>query len=87
MVTNQKMVLICLYWAGKEMSIVDICKNTGLNRTQVYSVIQLYKKIGFINIRRIETTNWGDVFIPNKIFISLRNPKLTETTLKKKGLI
>jgi hypothetical protein len=87
MVTNQTLVLKSLYWAGKEQSIPEIVKDTGLKKRQVYMVLHIFKKFSYVTIRRIETHWENGVYVPPKIFAKLRNPQLTEQTLKKRGVL
>ncbi len=87
MATNQSLVLKALYWAGKEQSIPEIVKDTGLKKRQIYMVLSVLKRFGYVKVRRIETHWENGEYVPPKIFAKLSNPQLTEQTLKKRGII
>jgi len=87
MVTNQSLVLRSLYWSGKEQKVKEISRDTGLNSSQVHTVIVSLKSMNYIKVRR-ELPYWKDGKLhPHLIFVKLVNPQLTEQTLKKRGVI
>ena len=87
MTTNQNSVLKSLYWSGKEQTPKEISKDTGLKIRQIYMAVYCLKKRSYVTVRRIETHWENGEYVPPKIFVKLKNPQLTEKTLKNRGLI
>lgn len=87
MPTNQKIVLKAIYWEGKEVTVPELVRETGLKINQVYMALYALKQRQYIIIRT-EKPHWENGNrVPPKSFITLRNPTLTESSLKKWGLI
>lgn len=87
MVTNQSLVLKSLYWSGKEQTVNQISKDTGLTKIQVHTVLVSLRKMGYVKIRRI-SPHWNNgERIPPKIFIQLKSIPLAEKTLRKRGVL
>lgn len=87
MVTNQSLILKSLYWSGKEQTVKDISRDTGLNSSQIHTALVQLKFMHYIKVRR-EKPYWEEGKLhPHKIFVQLVNPQLTEQTLKKRGVI
>lgn len=87
MVTNQSLVLKSLYWSGKEQTVKEISKDTGLNSSQIHTAIVSLKSMNYIKVRR-EPPYWKDGKLHSHlIFAKLVNPQLTEQTLKKRGAL
>ena len=87
MVTNQTLVLKALYWKGKEMTAIEISKDSGLKIKQVYMALYALKNMSYIKVRLVPIHYVDGEMINNKTFAKLQNPQLTEKTLQKRGVL
>jgi DNA-binding MarR family transcriptional regulator len=78
-------IMKALYWAGGEMTVPQLIKDTGLKQSQVYGAIYVLEKKNYIK-KRLEE-EYGYRTIKRKIFVELRNPVLAEQSLKKWGAL
>lgn len=87
MVTNQSLILKSLYWSGKEQTVKELIRDTGLTSSQIHTALVQLKTMTYIKVRR-EKPYWKDGKLhPHLIFVRLTNQQLTEQNLKKKGVI